>query len=104
MPFASDNLDIWVNSRKYLHPIQTATYPQLRKGMNTPPASPCYCHRTPGAAIALGGGSDPGGESAPPLCSRHLSQGDAEAVVSGRSVVETRAQGRGWDFAPPKGY
>ena len=32
MAFSSENLEIWVDSREYSHPIQTATYPPFTKG------------------------------------------------------------------------
>ena len=32
MAFSSENLEIWVDSRKYSRPIQTATYPPFTKG------------------------------------------------------------------------
>ena len=71
--------------------------------MNPPPVSPRLCHRTSGASIALGGGRDPGDESARPLCSRHFQRTDTTAPVSSRSEVDTSAPGRGWAVAPPPG-
>ena len=69
--------------------------------MNPPPVSPRLCHRTSGASIALGGGRDPGDESARPLCSRHFQRTDTTAPVSGRSEVDTQAPRRGWAVSPP---
>ena len=33
MAFSPENLKIWVDSRKYLRQIQTATYPPFTKGI-----------------------------------------------------------------------
>ena len=68
---------------------------------NPPPVSPCLCHSTSGASNALGGGRDPGDESARPLGSRHFQRTDTTAPVSGRSEVDTQAPGRGWAVGPP---
>ena len=70
--------------------------------MNPPPVSPRLCPKTSGASIALGGGRDPGDESALPLCSRHFQRTDTTAPVSGRSEVDTQAPGRGWAVSPPR--
>ena len=37
MAFPPENLEIWVDSREYSHPIQTATYPPFTKGTWLPP-------------------------------------------------------------------
>ena len=71
--------------------------------MYPPPVSPRLCDRTSGASIALGGGRDPGDESARPLCSRHFQRTDTTAPVSGCSEVDTQAPGRGWAVSPPPG-
>ena len=70
--------------------------------MKSPPVPPRHCHGTSGASIALGGGRDPGDESARPLCSRLFQQTDITALVSSRSEVDTQAAGRGWAVSPPR--
>ena len=69
--------------------------------MNAPPVSPRHCHRTSVASNALGGGRDPGDESAWPLCSRHFQRTDTTAPVSGRSEVDKQAPRKGWAVSPP---
>ena len=35
MVFSPENLEIWVDSREYSRPIQTATYPPFTKGTHS---------------------------------------------------------------------